>query len=190
MTRILAISGSTRSASVNTRLLRCAARLAERVGAAVTHIDLRNFPMPLYDGDLEEASGVPETVERVRNLMVDNDGLLFACPEYNGSITPLLKNTIDWCSRPQGDVPGGIAYRGKVAGLLSTSPGGLGGLRGLVHVRAILSGLGAHVVPSQFALGGAHDAFDEHGSIQDPGKLQHLQAVVDQLVDTTRRLRQ
>lgn len=188
MTDLLAISGSTRWASLNTQLLRCASRLAEQEGAAVTQIDLRSFPMPLYDGDLEEESGVPESVKRVRNLMMAHDGLLLACPEYNGSITPLLKNTIDWCSRPDRDDQGGVAYRGKVAGLVSASPGALGGLRGLVHVRAILNGVGMHVVPAQFALGGAHNSFDDHGAIKDEGRLQQLRTMIRQLVDTARRL--
>ncbi len=188
MTKLVVFSGSCRESSLNAQLARAASRVGEQEGADVTLVSLRDYTMPLYDGDLEDESGVPEGAGRFRELLASHDGFLVACPEYNGSITPLLKNTIDWTSRPDGDVPGLVAYRGKVAGLVSASPGGLGGLRGLVHVRAILSGIGVHVVPTQFALGGAHQAFNDDGDLSDEAKAGQLQAVVSQLVETTRRL--
>jgi len=185
MVKILALAGSARAASVNKKLLATAARSAREAGAEVTEVDLRDFPMPLYDGDFEELEGVPEEARRLRELLVEHDGFLFSCPEYNGSITPLLKNTIDWISRPDGDVPGLVAYRGKTAALVSASPGALGGLRGLVHVRAILSGIGVLVVPTQFALGSATDAFDDHGEFENSSLHNRLQAVTAELVRVT-----
>jgi len=189
MTKLLAMSGSARSASVNTKLATYAAGLAEQAGAEVTLVNLSDYPMPLYNGDLEEESGIPDGARALRELISEHDGLLLACPEYNGSITPLLKNTIDWTSRPDGETPGLVAYRSKVAGLLSASPGALGGLRGLVHVRAILGGIGMHVIPSQFALGGAFGAFGQDGDLESESKTKQLLAVIDQLVQTSRRLK-
>lgn len=188
MTRILAFAGSARSASLNKTLVRRAAKLAEELGAEVELLDLRDFEMPLYDGDLEEAEGVPDGARRLRERLLAADGLLLACPEYNGSITPLLKNAIDWTSRPDGDTPGLVGWRGKTATLLSASPGALGGLRGLVHVRAILGGIGVLVLPSQCAIGGAHKVFDDDGRLTDERLAGMLEGAVRQLVDTTSRL--
>jgi len=184
--KILAFAGSARRESVNQRLVEAAAKLAD---AEVTVISLSDYPMPLYDGDLEEANGMPDKVKEFKTLMSAHQGFLVACPEYNGSITPLLKNVIDWCSRPATeDEPPLVSYRGKVAGLLGASPGGLGGLRGLRHVREILGNIGVTVVPNQHALGGAYEAFDESGALKDARAVQAVQRVVDQLVRTTQAL--
>lgn len=188
MPRILVFAGSARSASFNKMLAAAAAETARGLGADVTLIDLKDYPMPIYDGDLEQEQGVPENAIKLRELMMQHDGLLLACPEYNGSITPLLKNTIDWTSRPSEGLPMVAAYTGKVAGLVSASPGALGGMRALVHVRAILSGIGVHVIPKEASISSAHSAFDESGVLTDDKHNQRLDAVVSSLVETTRKL--
>lgn len=185
--KILAFAGSARRDSVNKRLVVAAAKLVQ--GAEVTVVDLADFPMPLYDGDAEDADGMPVKVKEFKQLMNDHDGLLLACPEYNSSITPLLKNVIDWCSRPAtSDEAPMTSYRGKVAGLLGASPGGLGGMRGLRHIREILGNIGVTVTPNQHALGGAFDAFDSEGNLKDDRAAKAVQNVVDQLVRTTQAL--
>jgi NAD(P)H-dependent FMN reductase len=165
--KILAFAGSTREASWNKRLVRVAAEGARSTGAEVTVIDLRDFPMPLYDGDLEASEGLPEAARRLKALFMAHQGLLISSPEYNGGMSAVLKNAIDWVSRREGDEPGLAAYKDKVAGIMGTSPGRLGGLRGLVHVRQILTNIGVLVVPQQHALGGAGDAFGEDGMLVD-----------------------
>ncbi len=165
--KILAFAGSVRRGSTNRMLIAAAAAFAREAGAEVTLIDLRDFPMPLYDGDLEAASGLPEHVTRLKAIMREHHGFLIASPEYNSSITPLLKNTIDWCSRPAPGEPPPSCYAGKVAGLLAASPGALGGLRGLVTVRSILGNIGVIVVPQQFAMAKAHEGFDANGALKD-----------------------
>lgn len=187
--RLLMFAGSARRDSINKKLAVAAAEIARAAGIEVEFLDLADYPMPLYDGDVE-AEAFPENVRAVREKMIAADGFLLACPEYNGSITPLLKNTIDWVSRPQEGVAEGlVAYQGKVAALVATSPGGLGGLRGLVHVRAILSSIGVHVVPGDLAVGGGFQAFAEDGSLIDGGMAARLQGTVDSLIQTTARLK-
>lgn len=165
--RILAFAGSLRKDSFNKRLVKIAAHGARSAGADVTLIDLRDFPLPLYDGDLEAASGIPEPGVRLKKLFVEHDGLLLACPEYNSSITAVLKNTLDWVSRPLPGEANLAAFTGKAATLLSASPGALGGLRGLVHVRAILGAINVIVLPEQLAIAKAHDAFGDDGALKD-----------------------
>ena len=167
MTKILAFAGSARRESLNKRLAKAAAAAAEQAGGEVTFVDMRDYEMPLYDGDLEESNGAPENAQRFKELMIAHDGLLIACPEYNSSITPLLKNTIDWVSRPAFGEPMLAAFQGKTAALVSASPGGLGGLRGLVHVRSILGNIGVLVIPTQVAVRSAHEKFDADGELTD-----------------------
>ena len=128
--RILAFAGATRTQSFNKKLIRLGAEAARRAGAEVTLIDLRDLPMPLYDGDLEAAEGLPRKARELKRLMVEHDGFLLSCPEYNSSISAVLKNAIDWVSRPQPNEPPALAFRGKVAALLAASPGNLGGSEG------------------------------------------------------------
>ena len=175
--KILAFAGSTREASYNKKLVKIAAEGAKAAGAEVTYVDLRDLPMPLYDEDLEAKEGIPENVHKFKELMKANQGLLIACPEYNSSITPVLKNAIDWASRPEPGEPGLACFTGKVAALMSASPGGLGGLRGLIHVRSILSSINVLVLPDQKAISSAFQAFDEEGRLKDATQ----QAAVEQL---------
>ncbi|MDP9292295.1 MAG: NAD(P)H-dependent oxidoreductase [Verrucomicrobiota bacterium] len=188
--KILAFAGSTRSESYNKRLAKLAAEGARKAGAAVTLVDLRDFPMPLYDGDLEAASGLPEHAKRFKKLMIENDGFLISAPEYNSSITGVLKNTIDWASRAEtDDEPELVCFRGKTVALLSASPGALGGMRSLVHVRSILGNIGAYVLPNQISIPKAYEAFDESGNLKNARKQESVLALGAALVDFTRKLK-
>ncbi len=165
MPRILAFAGSLRRDSFNKKLVSIAAHGAREAGAEVTLIDLKDFPLPLFDQELE---ALPEAATRLKRLFIDHDGLLIASPEYNSSITAVLKNAIDWVSRPAPNEPPLVGFKGKVASLMSASPGALGGLRGLVHVRSILGNIGAIVLPDQVAMAKAHEAFQPDGSLVNP----------------------
>ncbi|MDB6137423.1 MAG: NADPH-dependent reductase [Verrucomicrobiaceae bacterium] len=181
--KILAFAGSARTESYNKKLVAIAAEAARAAGAEVTLIDLRNFPMPLYDGDLEEAEGLPENAKKLKAMMKAHDGFLISCPEYNSSITALLKNTIDWVSRPEtDDEPALVAYKGKAVALMSASPGGFGGLRGLVTVRSILSNIGVIVLPDQVCVAKAYEAFDEAGKLKDERTAKQVAGVAAALV--------
>jgi chromate reductase, NAD(P)H dehydrogenase (quinone) len=166
-TKILAFAGSARKDSLNKKLVKIAAEGARATGEEVTYLDFRDLPLPIYDEDLEEAEGLPDNVRKLKTLMKAHQGFLIACPEYNSSITPLLKNAIDWASRPQSGEPSLVCFKEKVAVLMSASPGGLGGLRGLVHVRSILGNIGVLVLPDQKAIGNADRMFDENGKLKD-----------------------
>lgn len=165
--RILAFAGSAREGSLNRKLVRIAAEGARAAGADVTLLELRDYPLPLYDGDLEAREGLPAHARRLKEIFLAHEGLLIAAPEYNSSITPLLKNTIDWVSRSAPGEPPLACYDGKVAALMSASPGGFGGLRGLVVVRLCLSNIRVLVLPDQVAVPGAGDAFADDGRIKD-----------------------
>ena len=173
--RILAFAGSARSDSFNARLLPILAAGAQSAGAEVTILNMRDYPLPLFDEDLE-SQGRPENVRRLKQLFLEHQGLLIASPEYNSSITPLLKNALDWVSRPDDGEPILAAYRNKAAGIVSASPGVLGGLRGLVHLRAILANIGVTVVPKQLAVGSAFQAFDDSGRLKDE---KHQAAILE-----------
>lgn len=189
MIRLLAFAGSARRESLNKRLLVSLVEGARAAGAEVTEVDLRDWPMPLYDGDLEAEQGLPTTVLGFKTLLREHDGLLLACPEYNGSITPLLKNTIDWCSRKAGDEAPLVCFRGKVAGLVAASPGALGGLRALGVVRMLLGGIGVHLLPDQVAVGQAASAFDADGRLVDPKRRAAVEAVGAGTAELARRLK-
>jgi NAD(P)H-dependent FMN reductase len=186
--KILALAGSTRQGSWNKKLVRVAAKSAEQAGAMVTLIDLRDFPLPLYDGDDEAAQGIPQPATDLKKLFVHHGGLLISAPEYNSSITAVLKNAIDWVSRPVEGEPSLVAFRGKVAGLLSASPGALGGLRGLVHVRSILGNIGVLVLPDQFALVKANEAFDGDGNLKDAKSHSIVDGLARRLCSTVAKL--
>ncbi len=186
---ILAFAGSARRESIHKKLLKTAVAGAREAGADVTHIDLADYPIALYNGDLESGEGIPENARKLRRMLLDNDGFLIACPEYNSSITPLLKNVIDWGSRPEDGVSGLVHYTGKTVALMSASGSKLGGLRGLFTVRQILSILGAHVIPQQFGLSGAGDAFDDEGNILDEATRKMVADIGRALVETTAKLK-
>ncbi len=175
--RILTLSGSGRTASFNTLLVHAAGRGAKAAGAEVTHVDLRELSMPVFDEELEAAKGLPDGVKRLQELMRSHHGFLISSPEYNSSISPLLKNAIDWASRASPPHAALASYSGKVAGLLSASPGGLGGLRGLVHLRAILGNINVLVLPQQFALAKSHEAFDAAGAVKDAKTRETIEGI-------------
>jgi chromate reductase len=175
--KVLAFAGSTRTESFNKKLVKIAMRGAEEAGAQVTFVDLRDLPMPLYDGDLEESDGLPTNAHKFKDLLLSHQGLLIASPEYNSSISGVLKNAIDWASRPvEGEAPL-ACFTGKVCALMSASPGGLGGLRGLVVVRMLLGNIGVTVLPDQEAVGKAFSAFAPDGSLQDAEKQKDIKAL-------------
>jgi chromate reductase, NAD(P)H dehydrogenase (quinone) len=187
--RILAFAGSTRRESFNRRLLKIAVSGAERAGADVTVVDLADYPLPLFNQDLHETEGLPEAAAKLKQLFLEHDALLIASPEYNSSITPLTKNTIDWVSRESADEGPLAAYRGKVAALMSASPGGLGGLRGLVHLRSILGNIGVLVLPAQIAIPQAHQAFTDDGRLKDEKRHAAVEDIGTQLVELTRKMK-
>jgi len=187
--KILAFAGSTRADSYNKKLVRVAMAGAEAAGAEVTFLDLRDLPLPLYDGDLEASEGLPENARRLKELMVAHHGLLIASPEYNSSVTAVLKNAIDWASRAEeGEAPL-AAYTDKVAALVSASPGALGGLRGLVHLRAILGNIGVLVLPEQIAVPRAHEAFGPEGQLVDPKQQASVEKIGAGLARVLAKLR-
>ena len=186
--KILAFAGSTRAESFNKRLIKTAVAGARSAGAEVTLIDLRDYPLPLFDGDLEAGEGLPPNGRRLKDLFLAHQGLLLSAPEYNSSITGVLKNTIDWVSRP---VPGEAplaCFDGKVACLMSASPGALGGLRGLVHVRAILQNIKVLVLPDQVAVPKADEAFNPDGSLKDPKRQAAVEALGTKLAQVIAKL--
>ncbi len=186
--RVLIIAGSTRIASLNNKLALVARNLFAGAGVEVSHVELRDFAMPLYDGDLEAEEGLPEAAVRLRELVKAHQALLIVSPEYNGSIPSVLKNAIDWTSRPDGSEAGNLPYRGKVAALLSASPGALGGIRGLVHLRQILQNLGVLVLTEQFALPRAGEAFAEDGTLQDSTQLASVVSISRRLTAVAEKL--
>lgn len=187
--KILVFAGSARSASFNKKLAAAAAGMARDAGAEVTLLDLADHRLAMYDGDDEAGGGVPADAKALRKIFLDHDAMIIASPEYNSSVAPMLKNTLDWISRPDGDDAMVVAYKGKTAGLISASPGALGGLRGLVHLRSILGNIGVTVVPQQFAMSGASKGFSDDGSIADEGQAGAVKAVVDAVVRTAGALK-
>ena len=192
--RVLAFSGSARHASFNRKLIRVAAEAATAAGGEVTLVELGDFPMPLYDGDLEAEQSPPEQALRLREVFLLHDALLIATPEYNQSLPPLLKNTLDWLSRSLGDGHGaesGLApYRGKLAGILSASPGPFGGTRCLPHLRQVLSSLGVTVLGAQVAIAHADHAFTESGALADDHHVKAVALLARGVVETAAKLRE
>jgi chromate reductase len=185
--RILVFAGSVRRDSLNKKLARAAAQFAKEAGAEATYVDLDDYPVPLYHGDLEAASGMPANAVKLREMFIAHDALLIASPEHNSSMTALLKNTIDWLSRDVGDGKGAAAgpapWRGKVAGLMAASPGGFGGIRALPHLRQVLSALGVTVLGTQVA-----EIFTVDGSIADAHVARSVHALAVALTEAAGRL--
>jgi chromate reductase len=192
--RILVFAGSARRDSLNKKLARVATEAARAAGAEVTFVDLQDYPMPVYHGDLEAAEGMPANGMRLRELFMQHDALLIASPENNASVSALLKNTLDWVSRSIGDGKGdnsGLApYRSKLAALLAASPGAFGGVRGLMHLRQILAGLGVTVLGTQVTLPRAHEAFDEQGALRSADTHEAVRRLAASLAQMAASLRE
>jgi len=180
MIKILALAGSTRRDSWNRKLIQAATAIARDRGAEVALLDLNDYPLPLYNGDLEAEQGLPEAAQRLKDVLKAHDALLIASPEYNSSVPPLLKNTLDWVSREWQGESGSVPYQNKVAAIMSASPGALGGMRMLPHLRQILNTLGVLVLPGQFALPHADQAFDQ-AALKSP---QRLDSMIAELIKT------
>jgi chromate reductase, NAD(P)H dehydrogenase (quinone) len=181
--RILAFSGSARRESLNKKLLAAVVDAVRAVGGDVTLVDLRDLPMPLYDGDLEDAEGMPANAAKMVQLITQHEALLIASPEYNSQITPLLKNTIDWCTRAEEN-----PLKGKVAAVVSASPGNFGGIRSMTLARQLLTHLGCHVIPAQCVLPLADKAFNATGHLQEARAQKAVVGVANELVRVTRQL--
>jgi chromate reductase, NAD(P)H dehydrogenase (quinone) len=184
--KILAFAGSLRTGSLNKRLIRVAAEAARAAGAEVTLIELRDYPLPPYDGDIE-ANGLPAAAVALKDLFKAHAGLLISAPEYNGGISGTLKNTIDWISRRGDDERSLAAFSGKFAGLMAASPGQFGAVRGLGQLRHVLTTVGVLVVPQQRGIHAADKAFDEEGRLKDPAQQAAIEAIAQRLVDLIRR---
>ena len=187
--RILAFAGSTRTDSFNKKLVKIAVAGAKAAGADVAYLDLRDLPMPLFDQDLEAREGLPPNARAFKELMLAHQGLLISAPEYNSSISGVLKNAIDWASRPAAGENPLACFVGKVAALMSASPGALGGLRGLVHVRAMLGNIHVLVLPDQIAVPRAHEAFNSDGMLKDPKQQAAVERLGATLAETLKKLK-
>lgn len=186
--RVLAFAGSLRADSYNKRLVRLAAEGARAAGADVTFVDLRDFALPVFDEDLEAKEGLHPNARKLKDLFLAHQGLLISSPEYNSSLSAALKNTIDWVSRPAPGEASLACFAGKVAVIMSASPGALGGLRGLVHVRAILGNIKVIVLPDQMAVGKANEAFNPDGTLKDARQQTAVTQLGATLANTLRKL--
>ena len=187
--RILAFGGSLRKDSYNQKLAAIAAEGAREAGAEVTLISLRDFPMPLFDQDLEAAHGMPAEAKRLKELFLSHQGLLIASPEYNSGYSAALKNAIDWVSRSEtSDEPALSALAGKSAVIMAASPGGLGGLRGLVPLRMLLGNLGITLLPDQIAIPSAYQAFGTDGRLVDTKQETAVKALGAKLAEQLKKI--
>jgi NAD(P)H-dependent FMN reductase len=191
--RLLVFAGSTRQQSFNRKLAGAAAVLAREAGADVTHIELGAFDVPMYNADVE-AQGTPADVLRLKQLAFEHPAWIICAPEYNASYPALLKNTLDWISSPVKSDPawtdGFKSTRGKVVGMLSASPGALGGLRSQSHLAPLLLNLHCWVAPQNYALARAGDAFDGDGHLIAERARKNVRAVIDQVLWAAERLHQ
>lgn len=167
MIKILAMAGSTRTESFNKKILNHAVIGAREAGAAVTVVDLREYPLPIYDADLERIDGLSGNAKELQKIFLENQGMLFALPEYNSSISGVFKNAIDWISRPTSELEELACFDNKVCALMSASNGMRGGMRGLVHARSLLENIHVMVMPAQVCVGKAQDVLDQEGKIKD-----------------------
>ncbi len=186
--KILVFAGSIRTGSMNAQLAARAAKEFAVAGADTTRISLQDFPMPIYDGDLESRSGPPGAAISLKRMMMQHQGIFIASPEYNASITPLLKNTLDWVSRVRDGKEAPLAaYRDRAFALGGASNGGYGAMRSLMALRQVLEqGCGALVIPDQIAVARAGDAFDEMDNFKDESNTKRLKAVVQSLIEFAR----
>ena len=184
--KILAFAGSTRKDSLNRKLLTIA--IEQLKGLEINLLDLKDFPLPLYDGDLETEQ-FPDNALKLKQLFLNHQGFLIACPEYNSSISGILKNTIDWVSRPRKDESEYlICFKDKVCALMSASPGNLGGSRGLIHIRSILQNIGSFVMPGQVCIPTADKKFKPDGSLNDDKHIEEIKTFMSKFAETLTKL--
>lgn len=186
--RVLAFAGSTREGSFNKKLLGLAVAAARDAGAEVTLVELKELALPLYDGDLEAQDGLPARAKGFKRMMIEHDAFLIVSPEYNSGISGVLKNAIDWASRPEPNEISLVAFKGKVAAIMSASPGALGGLRGLFALRQVLANINVLVLPDQLALSKANEAFDGAGNLRDEKQRERVREISSRLVDVAAKL--
>ncbi len=187
--KILVIPGSLRSGSLNARLAAVAAHELAVMGAEVTRISLADFPLPIYDGDLQAKSGVPKHAVNLKRMMAGHHGVLIVTPEYNASVPALVKNTIDWISRVEDARESrGEVFRGRAFAIAAASGNRLGGTRALATLRLILSACHASVIPNQLALSFADQAYDEMDSLKNAADSEALKALARQLIDVSQRM--
>ena len=187
--KILVIPGSLRTGSLNARLAAVAAHALAKAGAEVTNISLGDFPLPIYDGDLQTRSGVPKNAVNLKRMIGAHHGVLIVTPEYNASVPPLVKNTIDWVTRVQdAHEARGEVFRWRSFAIAAASQSRLGGSRSLAALRLILSACQAMVIPNQLALSFAGDAYDDMDRLKHPADIEALAALVRQLIDVSQRL--
>ncbi|MDB5599194.1 MAG: NADPH-dependent reductase [Xanthobacteraceae bacterium] len=186
--KILVLSGSLRTGSYNSRLAALAAKELALAEADVTRISLGDFPLPLYDADLEANAGMPDHALKLKQMFGAHQGVFIATPEYNASVTPLLKNAIDWVSRVrEKNEPALAAYKNRAFALGAASPGPYGGMRSLMAMRQVLElGCGAIVIPEQLSVASAADAFDEMDEFKDKRYANQLKNVVRRLIEVAR----
>lgn len=190
MTKIIFISGSVRIGSYNAKLANLACKIAKNIdGVEAEYINLAEYEMPIYNEDVEKQFGLIDEAKKLQEKFVQADALFIASPEYNSSYSALLKNTIDWVSRDGGQGKEPLrAFKGKVVAISAASPGGLGGLRGLVPLRMLLENISMMVIPEQLAISSAFDAFDEEDNLKDEAQMLILTNIVNKLADTATRL--
>jgi chromate reductase len=186
--KILVMPGSLRTGSLNAKLAAVAAYQLAQAGAEVTRISLADFPLPIYDGDLQAKSGVPKNAVNLKRMMGAHHGVLIVTPEYNGSVPPLVKNTIDWITRVQEtNETRGQVFRGRPFAIAAASQSRLGGSRSLAALRLILSSCQALVIPNQLALSFAGEAYDDMDKLKHPSDIEALDLLVKQLIDFSQR---
>ncbi|HWW49104.1 MAG TPA: NAD(P)H-dependent oxidoreductase [Xanthobacteraceae bacterium] len=190
-TKILVVPGSLRTGSLNARLASLIARELARPDVEVTLLSLKDYPLPIYDGDLEQESGVPAAAVELKRMIGAHHGVVFVSPEYNSSFPPLVKNTIDWVTRVREDGESlGQVFRERVFAIAAASNGKFGGMRVLMGLRQVLAlGCGANVIPKQLALSFAETAYDDNGQLKNPADAAALSAMLGQLVDTAQRMK-
>jgi chromate reductase, NAD(P)H dehydrogenase (quinone) len=187
--KILVIPGSLRTGSLNARLAAAAAYQFAQAGAEVTRISLGDFPLPIYDGDLQTKSGVPKNAINLKRMIGAHHGVLIVTPEYNSSVPPLVKNTIDWVTRVQdGQETRGQVFRERAFAIAAASESRLGGTRALAALRLVLTACHATVIPNQLALSFASEAYDDMDSLKHPADIEALNALVRQLIDVSQRM--
>lgn len=177
-TKVLAFSGSTRKDSYNNKLINDAAEIARQMGATVTIINLKDYPMPFYDGDIEEKEGMPINAKRFRDLMIGSDAIIIASPEYNHSIPAVLKNALDWASRSESGGASKEAFKGKKFAIMSTSPGRKGGMRGLMHLSEIIQDCGGTVVSKQVSIPNSIQYFSEKRKAENPSLKEEIEQLL------------